>query len=64
MSAERTRLIAAKLKWLRSFVVYARYELQPGTSQPGDQFPRQADADRALSEIDAIAEALAGQEDK
>jgi hypothetical protein len=42
------------LRWVRSFIEYARYELQPGESQFGDQFPRQADADKAMGILDAL----------
>jgi hypothetical protein len=40
------------LEWVRQFVEYARYVLEPGESQFGDQFPRQADADKAIRILD------------
>lgn len=43
-----------KLKWLRKFVEYARYELQPGEAKMGSQFPHQADADKAMAMIDEL----------
>jgi hypothetical protein len=54
-AAERDRAAALQaLSNARIFIGYARYELEPGKSQLGDQFPRQADADVVLAEIDAL----------
>ncbi len=47
-----------KLKWVRSFCEYARYVLEPGTAKVGSQFPHQADADRAMKELDEVLAAL------
>jgi hypothetical protein len=46
------------LKWVRTFIEYARYELEPGEQQAGDQFPRQSAADKAMAEIDAVLAAV------
>jgi hypothetical protein len=43
-----------ELRWVRKFIEYARYELQPGEQQVGDQFPRQDAADKAMAKIDGI----------
>lgn len=40
------------LEWVRQFVEYARYVLEPGERQVGDQFPRQVDADKAIRILD------------
>ncbi len=37
----------------RTFIEYARYELEEGMATIGDQFPKQGDADVAMSRIDA-----------
>jgi hypothetical protein len=47
-----------KLTWVRKFVEYARYELEPGVMQPGDQFPRQDAADKAVAELDSVIVAI------
>ena len=52
------RALVEDAKWLRKFVEYARYELEPGTQQPGDQFPRQDAADRAIGLIDKMIDEL------
>jgi hypothetical protein len=39
------------LKRARTFIEYARYELEPGKATLGDQFPRQEDADVVLADI-------------
>lgn len=54
----RTVELVEKLKWVRKFIEYARYELQPGTQQPFDQFPRQDAADKAMAEIDLVVAGL------
>lgn len=41
------------LKRAKTFIEYARYELQPGLAQIGDQFPRQEDADKVINELAA-----------
>jgi len=51
--AEITRTLK-DLAWVKKFIEYARYELQPGETQVGDQFPRQADADKAIRILDAL----------
>jgi hypothetical protein len=43
-----------ELQWVRKFIEYARYELEPGEMQMGDQFPRQGDADKAIGILDRI----------
>jgi hypothetical protein len=43
-----------ELQWVRKFIEYARYELEPGEMQLGDQFPRQGDADKAIGILDRI----------
>jgi hypothetical protein len=58
MSADVQKL-REKLAWVRKFIEYARYELQPGEQQFGDQFPRQDAADKAMAEIDTVIAALA-----
>jgi hypothetical protein len=50
--------LVTQLKWVRSFVEYARYVLEPGPRESGDQFPRQLDADKAMAELDAVMLAL------
>jgi hypothetical protein len=50
----------SSLRWVRKFIEYARYELEPGAMQLGDQFPRQADADKAIAVIDAVMESGVG----
>jgi hypothetical protein len=52
-----------QIKWLRSFIEYARYELQPGEPKIGDQFPRQCEADKALKIVDALLASLPPSED-
>lgn len=52
------------LMWVRKFVEYARYELQPGEQQVGDQFPRQDAADKAIAKLDGIIATLAGEANK
>lgn len=47
-----------RLQWARSFIEYARVQLQPGETQPSDPFPRQSAADLAMSEIDGVIDAL------
>lgn len=59
-SGETPRPITERLRWVKSFIEYARYELQPGESRVGDQFPRQADADKAIATIaDVLGELTA-----
>jgi hypothetical protein len=41
------------LRKAKSFIYYARYELQPGKAVLGDQFPKQEDADNVTALIDA-----------
>jgi hypothetical protein len=53
MKADTTPALVAALKKAKSFIEYARYELQPGKAQLGDQFPRQDDADAVLGLIEA-----------
>ena len=48
----RDELLAA-LKKAKTFIYYARYELQPGKAVLGDQFPKQEDADNVTAIIDA-----------
>ena len=50
------------LEWVKSFIEYARYELEPGEMQPGDQFPRQADADKAIRILEKEIAKRKGQE--
>ena len=45
------RLIAM-LEHVRTFIGYARYELEPGEAELGDQFPRQGCADKIIAKID------------
>lgn len=55
-AADRLDALAAlrpDVAWVRKFIEYARYELEPGESQPFDQFPRQAEADKAMAKLDA-----------
>ena len=47
------------LRRIRSFIEYARYELQPGVAKFGSQFPHQADADEAISRVDSVIKFLA-----
>ena len=41
----------------KTFIEYARYELEPGEAKLGHQFPNQGDADKVLA---LIVEALDG----
>lgn len=51
---ERARVELCKaLEKARTFIEYARYELQDGKAELGDQFPRKADADEAIARINA-----------
>lgn len=49
-AAQRLREALAKA---RTFIEYARYELEPGLAQFGDQFPKQEDAYKVMALIDA-----------
>jgi hypothetical protein len=44
--------LRAALTKARTFITYARYELQDGLATLGDQFPRQGDADVVVAQID------------
>jgi hypothetical protein len=43
------------------FIEYARYELEPGELQLGDQFPRQGCADKEIASLKEVVKALEGQ---
>lgn len=54
MAGTEPRLIFDKLQWVKKFIEYARYELQPGEATIGSQFPHQADADKAIATINEV----------
>jgi hypothetical protein len=53
--------LLATLKDVRTFIEYARYELEPGEMQSGDQFPRQGCADKRLAKLTEAINALTVQ---
>jgi hypothetical protein len=46
--------LRAQIEWVKKFIEYARYELQPGEAKIGSQFPHQADADKAIGILDKL----------
>lgn len=55
------RALEQDLVWVVKFIAYARYELQPGEQQMGDQFPRQSAADDATNRLERVIAALRAQ---
>lgn len=50
------------LQRARTFIAYARYELEPGELQLGDQFPRQGCADKEIARIEAAITKAEGRQ--
>jgi hypothetical protein len=53
MTNQQRDTIREALRRARTFIQYARYELEPGESQVGDQFPRQGCADKEIARLSA-----------
>jgi hypothetical protein len=54
---------AQLIKRVRSFIEYARYVLEPGKAVFPDQFPKQVDADEAMSRLDALTDLVRADAD-
>lgn len=51
--AARVHALIAPLRQAKTFIEYARYELQPGKATFPDQFPKQEDADVVIAALEA-----------